>query len=147
MMLVPYRQEHILPLLDQEINRQHKDAYMGGLALQLENFPGASVFGKADQAMVCGGVIPIWQGRGYVWTMFSENSKNCFVPVFRAMQKFLKLQMVLFPRLEMAVPLGFETGHRRAKLLGFEIETPLAKSYLPGGEDCTVYVMLRKGGA
>lgn len=142
MTLTKYTPEHILPLLDQPMNAAIKAGYLGGLAQLVEQFPSASVM-RENEAMVCGGVIKMWEGRGYVWTVFNENAKTCFVPVFRGMHRFLREQLNTFRRLELAVPVGFEIGHRRAKLLGFKVECELAKSYLPNGEDCVLYSMVR----
>ena len=97
--------------------------------------------------MVCGGVIKLWEGRGCVWTVFNEESKGCFVPVFRGIKEFLRLQRQVFRRLEIAVPTGFEMGHRRALLLGFKVECGFAESYLPSGEDCVLYSLITRKGA
>lgn len=145
--LIPYKKEHILPLMSQRMNASIRDSYVGGLAEVLESYQGPSGSSTTGilhgKTMVCGGVIRIWEGRGCVWTVFNEESRDCFVPVFRGIRKFLAEQMKIYRRLEMAVPVSFEIGHRRAKLLGFKVECHLARKFLPDGEDCVLYALVR----
>jgi len=142
--LIPYRAEHVFPLLEQGINADIKESYLGGLASLLEQQE--SVTGVVNGSpMVCGGVIKLWEGRGCVWTVFNEDAKECFVPVFRGIKSFLDQQLKLYNRLEISVPVDFELGHRRAKLLGFEVECALARKFLPSGSDCVLYSMIREG--
>lgn len=144
MITVPFQRYHILPLLQQSINADIKEGYEQNLASLLEKGGmGASILRDDGSAMVCGGVIKMWEGRGCVWTVFNEEAKSCFVPVFRSMRRFLQSQMANFNRLELAVPIGFTIGHRRAKLLGFTEECHLARKFLPNGEDCVLYAMIR----
>ena len=140
--LIPYRAEHVLPLVEQAMNSDIRESYTGGLAQILETTP--SVTGLMHGVpMVCGGVIKMWEGRGCVWTVFNEESRDCFVPVFRGIRKFLDGQMREYNRLEMAIPVSFEIGHRRARMLGFKVECHLARKFLPSGEDCVLYSMVR----
>jgi len=140
--LIQYKAEHVLPLVEQPMNSDIRDSYIGGLAQLLETHP--SMTGIMNgRPMVCGGVIKMWEGRGCVWTVFNEESRTCFVPVFRGIRKFLAQQMEEYNRLEMAVPVSFEIGHRRAKMLGFKVECHLARKFLPSGEDCVLYSMVR----
>jgi len=142
--LIPYRSEHVMPLIEQSMNSDIRDSYVGGLAQMLEKCGG--VTGLVNGVpMVCGGVVTLWEGRGCVWTVFNEDSRRCFVPVFRGIRKFLQEQLKNYRRLEIAVPLSFEIGHRRAKMLGFKVECHLARKYLPNGEDCVLYAMVREG--
>lgn len=145
MITVPFNKSHIWPLLHQPINADIRAGYEGGLAALLEKQEHSATILRDDgSAMVCGGVIKMWEGRGCVWTVFNEEAKSCFVPVFRGMRAFLRSQMVNYRRLELAVPVGFTIGHRRARLLGFTEECHLARSFLPNGEDCALYSMIRE---
>jgi hypothetical protein len=45
----------------------------------------------------------------------------------------------------MQVRADFEMGNRWAKMLGFEVETPLMKNYWPGGIDAVGYVKHNRG--
>lgn len=141
--LVAYKKEHALAFVDQEINASVREAYKGGTAEFLESQTSVTGLYKGEP-MVSGGVIKLWEGRACVWTIFNERSKECFVPVFRGIKSFLKLQLNTYRRLEIAVPVDFEIGHRRAILLGFKLECPLAEKYLPDGTDCSLYAMVRE---
>ncbi len=92
--------------------------------------------------MVCGGVVELWANRAYAWTIFNEGTKAEFVPTFRAIRRFLKEQP--FKRVEMAIPVGLVNAQRRAKMLGFKLECPYAESFLPGGQDCALYALVRR---
>lgn len=144
--LEPFRAEHILPLLDQPINGVWREKYLGtaGLLGWLEtqvSFTG-SIGGKT---VVCGGVTQYWPGRGHIWTMFSEESKVCFVPVFRGIRRFLKDQLKEnFHRIEVSIPCDFSQGRRRAELLGFRLECGFAEKYMSDGADAALYSMVRR---
>lgn len=140
--LVPYRKEHVLPMLEQPINADLRGEYLSGLAELLESQASFTAL-VHHKPMVCGGVIKLWEGRGCVWTVFNEDARQCFVPVFRGIRRFLQDQMKIYRRLELAVPISFEIGHRRAKLLGFKVECHFAQKFLPNGDDCVLYSMVR----
>lgn len=94
--------------------------------------------------MICVGLTPYWNGRGHIWAIFSSNAAGNFVAVFRGMRKFLEGSK--YNRVEMDVPLGSrisDLAHRRALLLGFELECPRARHYRPGGGDSALYAWVR----
>lgn len=102
-------------------------------------------FEYKGKIMVCGGITNYWPGRGQVWTVFSESSKTNFVSTFRAVRDWLKEQLEInYFRIEVSIPCGFKIGQRRAEMLGFELEILRAKRYLPSGEDCSIYSMVRQ---
>ena len=143
--LIPYRKEHVMPLLDQPINRDSRADFIGGLAEWAEkqnSFTGII----NDVPVVCGGVLEYWPGRAQIWTIFNAESKENFVPVFRGIKRFLAEQGKTFRRLEISVPCNFELGRRRAELLGFKLECGFAEAFLPDGTDCALYSLVRKGG-
>lgn len=145
--LVPFQAAHVLPILAEENNAHWREKYeTPGLTAWLESqcsFTGL----LQGKPVVCGGITLYWPGRGHVWTIFSEISRNNFVPVFRGMRKFLREQLKTnFHRIEVSVPCDFQIGRRRAELLGFRLETGYAEGYLPNGGDAAVYVMTKRGG-
>jgi hypothetical protein len=143
--MIPYRAEHVLSLVGQSINANIENSYREYLADFLEEQGGGATITQDGVPMACGGVLKLWEGRGSVWTVFNEHSKNCFVPVFRNIKRYIRSSANNYRRLELAVPLDFDIGHRRALLLGFKIETPLARKYLPTGEDCVLYSFIQEG--
>ncbi len=141
--IILYRKEHLLDLLDQPINRSIKDWALGPGAAAMESEDSITILYKG-QVMVCGGVSKIWEGRGIIWSIFSEDSKIHFVATYRAIRRWLCDMQKKYARIEMSVDYGFFQGCRRAELLGFEIETVRAKRYTPSGNDCSIYSLIRK---
>lgn len=140
--VVPYKHEHVLPLLEQKINMRLAPFFLIGLGRSFENRGTAFTGMVNDVPMVCGGIDEIWPNRGMVWTMFNEEAKYNFIPVFRGLKKFLSESK--FDRIEVSVPCDFKLGKRRALLMGFKLECEYAEKYLPDGTDCSIYSMVRR---
>ena len=107
--------------------------------LEAEEFQ-FSIFYK-NELMLCGGAIAYWQNRAQLWTIFSENSKKNFLPVFRAIKRVL--DYLPFNRIDLCIDYGFRLGCRRAEMLGFQLECLCARKYLPDGRDATLYSLVR----
>lgn len=143
--LVPFKLEHLEPLIKQRMNANLIDWYSSGRPKTLENSNSITIMIDGSP-MFCGGVTEYWPGRGQLWSVFSEDSKNHFIMVFRSIRRLLKYLLdERFKRIEMSVDYGFIQGIRRANLLGFTLEVVRAKSYLPGGGDATLYSLVRGG--
>ncbi len=143
--IVPYKQEHLIALLSDPMNERLKPFFLTGvkMAARLEGSNAVTIIHEG-RVIACGGITEIWMGRGHIWSMFSERSKECFVGTFRAIKRWLAEQIAKnYQRIEMSVPCEFANGKRRAELLGFSLECAVAKKYLPDGEDCAVYSMVR----
>lgn len=139
---VPYKREHVIPFLDQPSNIGIKDIFLKDNATQFENYN--SVTGTFNDVPVfCGGILKVWEKRGFIWTVFNEDCKKNFVPVFRGIKKYLTEQQEIYHRIEVAIPVDFEIGRRRAEMLGFKIECPLARKFFSDGQDCALYAMVR----
>jgi len=138
--VVPLKKEHIDYLLAQKLNLPVKDSFTQSMKDGLEKTKSETIMCD-DIPMFCGGVIQIWPGRGQIWCLFNEESKPCFLPVFRRIKKFL--DNCDFDRMELSVPIGLEVGVRRARMLGFKVECDLARKFLPGGIDCTLFSRVR----
>ena len=133
--------EHIFLLKKEEANQDINNWLTSGTLQRLVEYPySVSIFNN-DLLCLSGGVVPYWEGRAHIWTVFSENARKNFLPVFRGIQTFLNYQP--FKRVELSVPCSLEIGKRRAELLGFKLETECAKNYLPTGEDCALYSLIK----
>lgn len=144
---IPFRKIHILPLLDQKINQGLRDHFLPTFADELEK-EGKTITGLVNgEVMFCGGMTDYWKNRGIVWIVFNDKSKNCFVPVFRAIKNWCENHPN--ERIEMTVPVDDRRMQRRARMLGFELEAPLMRKFLPRGEDCMLYALVKreKGGS
>lgn len=140
--IIPYKKEHLLEMIYEPHNDSDRDFFLkNGMWVQLENTHSFTIFLKGTP-VVCGGVIPYWEGRGQIWTMFSKKCGENFLPVFRLIKKFLKEQPT--PRIEVCVPWNNAVGKRRAQLLGFQLECARAKKYLRG-VDHTLYSLVKEG--
>lgn len=93
---------------------------------------------RADGAALwCGGTIPQWPGRHLGWSYVSQHAGPYMTRVTR---KAIAVLNQATGRTEITVKADFAEGHRWAKLLGFEVETPLLRAYGPDGEDHVGYV-------
>lgn len=142
---VKFEREHILPLLDQKINANIRESYRAQIAEQLESVPDSFTGILDGKVMICGGALKYWNGRAFIWTVFNEESKGCFLIVFRQIQNLFRDLLTRYHRLELAIPREFEIGRRRAKLLGFQLECECARKFLDDGTDCALYSLIREG--
>lgn len=92
-----------------------------------------------------GGVQSYWHNRGEAWINIAMNQHVNFLGIHRIAKDFLEEKLREINRIEAAVVIGFESGHRWVKLLGFEMEAPRLRKYLPNGSDCALYARVRHG--
>ncbi|MEO8837537.1 MAG: hypothetical protein ABI351_02365 [Herbaspirillum sp.] len=140
--IVPYEHAHILDMIDQPINSGVRDFFLNGEGKNIER-TGSFFTGIVDGIpLVCGGAAQIWENRGHCWCVFNQRSKYHFLTVMRMMREFLA--QCPFKRIEVSIPVGHAVFARRTELLGFRLECAFAEAYLPNGDDCAVYVMVRE---
>lgn len=139
--LVKFKKEHLHPLLHQPENGYLQNWLDNGHASTMEDQKSSFTGMVKGKPAVCGGVIEMWTDRGFIWSVFNTEFKGNFLPVFRGIKHFI----TQYPcrRLEMAIACKNERAMVRARLLGFQIETPLAKKYLPDGSDCVLFAKIR----
>lgn len=83
-----------------------------------------------------GGIQEMWPGRGLAWALMSPaiNPRE-FVRITNKVRLVLEqAHRETFRRIEASVDVGFDNGHRWARLLGFESEGLLRK-FSPEGRD------------
>lgn len=139
---VPFKREHIVPLLDQPMNLGLRSHFLdSGLADTMEK-TGVARTGLVDGIpMFCGGITDYWKDRGIVWIVFSEESKHHFVSCFRGIRKWLR--ELPHQRVELTTRIqGLD--HRRALQWGFTLEAPRMRKFLPNGEDCALYAIVKE---
>lgn len=140
--LVKLEMDHIKELMKEPINAEHAEWFESGQAELLQKESESFAILINGSPMVCGGIIPLWKGRGYLWTILSEKIKEHSVAVYRGVRLALKEQP--YSRLEMDVPVDLDIAHRRAKFLGFSLECARAKKYSPSGIDRSLYAWVRE---
>ncbi len=93
------------------------------------------------EPVICGGAMEVWAGRALLWAYLSPLAG----PHMRVITRGARDLIAGFPfkRLEAAVECDFENGHKWARLLGLELETPRARKYLQNGKDCAIYTKVR----
>jgi len=92
----------------------------------------------------CGGLIEQWKGRAIAWTLIDLSVVGrMMIPLHKHVLRLIdSYQPSVFKRIEMTVDLGFNPGHRWARLLGFEKNCVL-DHYGPDGRDHTLYSRVR----
>ncbi len=141
--LIPYEKKHLLPLLDQKENLGVRDFFLSAASDSVQT-AGSFTLIIDGKTACCGGVMMYWAGRGQIWSVFNEEFKDNFVPVFRGIKKFLNEQLKTYRRLEVSIPIDYPQGVRRIEMLGFKLECALAKKFLPDGRDCSLYALVRE---
>jgi hypothetical protein len=105
--------------------------------------PYATTLMQDGNPIVCGGAMPIWPGRAHVWSILSSKvSVGNFAAVHRHVVEFL--DGLPFRRLEAAVDVDFQAGHRWMRLLEFKCEAPLMEAFDLDGRDCALYARVRR---
>lgn len=87
--------------------------------------------------IACAGTVRQWPGRHTAWAYLSPETGKHMRWVTK---ETLIVLAAIKGRIELTVRCDFELGHRWAKMLGFEVETPVMKGFGPFGEDHTGYV-------
>ncbi len=139
--LIPFKKEHLYPLLEQKINYNIKNDLTHDAILnleRLESYTGVS----ENEVLCCCGLMKCWEGRALMWTVFNESCKEKFVSIFRAAKKALDSSS--YNRIEMSIPYEMGFAKRRAEMLGFHLECERAKKFLPNGADASLYAWVRQ---
>lgn len=141
--LVPFKREHLYPLLDEPHNQHMAPHFTEALCDTLEGLDSVSYI-SGERVLAIGGITPYWPGRGHVWSLFSLEAKKNFVPLYRAMNGWINEMLdTKYRRIELSVDYGFKKGMRRAQMMGFKLECEHAKGYLPDGGDVSVFSRVR----
>jgi len=140
MQVVDFKAEHLAQIALQEAQQYllaHIDPDMGE---HLEGFQ--SFTGIADGKVVaCAGVLPYWEDRGLAWAYLAEDAGRHMVAIHKAVARYL--EVAPFKRIEAAVDVNFEAGHRWIKRLGFELEAPVMKAFRPDGGSASLYARVK----
>lgn len=91
--------------------------------------------------LLCGGTLEQWPGRHIAWAYLNKHTGRHMAFVTRKAYEYIRRAN---GRIEFTVRKDFEPGHRWAKMLGFEVETPLLKAWGPEGEDHVGYVLINR---
>lgn len=89
------------------------------------------------EVIACVGSMAQWPGRHTLWAYLNDSTGPRMRWITR---ESLRLLRDVAGRVEFTVRADFLAGQRWAKLLGFEVETPLLRAFGPEGEDHVGYV-------
>lgn len=134
--IVPYRRWHLAWL-------QEKGPAMGGAADISEEGRSVLEQHKSWTAVVdgnpiaCGGTVELWSGRHSAWAYLNETSAKHM----RLITNGAKMALAEAKgRIEMSVRVDFMPGHKWARMLDFQVETPILHNYGPDGAAHVGYV-------
>ena len=138
----PFQAEHFYDLHLQPAQRDIASFMTPHVLVKLERQRSNTIFDGA-QPILCGGVLENWSDSGLLWSFVGAGvSRSTMLAVHRLTMAFI--ESLTYTRLEMHVAVGFEAGHRWAKLLGFECEAPCMKAFSQG-RDMALYARIRRG--
>lgn len=140
MQVVDFKAEHLEQIALQEAQQyllSHVEPDMGAHLEGHQSFTGIA----DGKVVACAGVLPYWEDRGLAWAYLSEDAGAHFVAIHKAVKRYL--DVAPFKRIEAAVDVNFEAGHRWIKQLGFELEAPVMKAFRPDGGDASLYARVR----
>ena len=140
--IIPFEPHHAARMIEQPLNSQLRNWISSGYAQELKANTEAFTGLVSGEVMVCGGIAKMWPGRGYLWSVLSENIRVHSISVYRGIRRWLNTRD--YRRIEMDVPCHMEIAHRRAVWMGFEIEIQRARKYMPNGDDASIYVRIKE---
>lgn len=136
--VMPFRRWHVDWLLDVG------DAEGGffrpdqGTMQALERQPNSWTLVLNGDPLMCGGTLEQWPGRHMAWAYLNKNTGRHMYVVTKLASEYVRRAK---GRIEFTVREDYEKGHRWARMLGFEVETPLLRAYGPEGEAHVGYVL------
>lgn len=126
------------------ITNKHIELYLSDEDLRLygsQSKHAYTIFGEDGQVLLCGGVTDCWPGRGMAWAVLNLDCRHHFISIHNMAKRFFEACPIR--RIEAAVEVGFEAGHRWVNALGFQLEAARLRSYFPDGRDASLYARVK----
>lgn len=139
-----FQAAHIKQIQEQDATRALNEFVTDADEKALENCRFAFTGFGDGKPVICAGLAEYWTNRAEAWAIVDRNSLPYFTQIHYAVKKFLEICPIR--RIEAAVDVNFKAGHRWVKLLGFTLEAPVVRKYLPNGTDCSLYAKVRENG-
>ncbi len=140
--MVKLKAEDLLRLIQAEAEFEYVRPYVTAESFDaVVASPHSRTFLLGGEPICCIGIREYWPGRGEAWAMFSQSAGPHMLQIHREALRYF--QDCPIRRIEAAVEVGFEKGHRWVKALGFELEARLLRKFLPNGEDAVLYAKVR----
>jgi len=138
---VEFKSEHVRNLLNEPEVEHLRPYYSEATFRNLERLPFTMSIAQDGVVVASGGVSPYYSGRGIAWVFFHHSCRRNFRPVFRLVKQWL--DDVPVRRIEAAVRIVDSQAHRWVRLLGFELEAPVARCFEVNGDDCALYARVK----
>ncbi len=141
--LIPFKAEHLEHILSVGLKDEKITPFiLPSHGASIEKMGGYFTITEDQVPLVIGGIKPFWKGRAEAWLLFSKYKTKKFMSLISLINKVIDDSPI--KRIEMIIDSDFCEGARWAKILGFKLEAPLLKSYLPTGHDASLYAKVRE---
>lgn len=110
------------------------------VALDLEEIGGTAAI-RDGEVLAVAGILPQWRGVGLAWAWLGRAWRK----EARAITDHIRatLDASDFHRIEAAVRVDYDRGHRWMQALGFQLETPVARAWGPDRADYSIWVRVK----
>lgn len=88
--------------------------------------------------IACMGIITLYEGRGYIWSIMGEDAGKHMVKIHKIATSLLEQIAPTMRRIEAYVDCDFPQAIRWIKMLGFEKEG-IMKNFNPNGTDASLW--------
>lgn len=103
----------------------------------LREFPAMTLF-DGQHFVAAAGLVEIRPGTGYAWALLGRRLTPSGLVIASKYCRTM-LNVAPFRRIEATARCDFGPAQRWLRLLGFEVEAPRMRAYLPDGGDATLY--------
>lgn len=139
---VPFKARHLLRMSVQPAQRDAIKTLTETDLRALETPNTGTLLDDLGEPVVCCGAVEMWRNRAYVWTYLSDRitARN-----FRHIHSWARAFLAELPyrRIEAAVDVDFEAGHRWVRSLGFTPEAAVMRAFDPAGRDHSLYALVK----
>lgn len=139
MNFVPMKAEHVL-LLGELVSAHSITDLTAEMAVMLEDVGGVTAIHEGEVLGIAG-IMPKWEGSGVAWAWLSRGWLRHARAITEEIQRALDASEL--DRVELAVKVNFDRGHRWARRLGFILETECARKWGPDGASYSIYARVK----
>lgn len=142
MIVVPYKAEHLLTLELQASQRNHCAPLITPEYAKLVEGEFSFTAMAGGLVIAVAGLTPLLDGRrALAWSFISRDAGPHFFALTKAVIRLLDASP--YVRVEAEVQTGFMPGHRWLRRLGFRMEAPRMRKFMPDGSDASLYARVR----
>ena len=133
---------HMAALRLQPFQALHEGAPSPASAVALARLGPARAVVRGLDVLAVGGLAECWPGRAAAWCYLSRDAGFVLARLSRLALK--ELAEAPYARIEAYADAGFPQAHRWLGLLGFALEAPRLKGFLPGGRDGSLFARVQE---